>query len=39
MPSITHGINITSFLEKCDKERDEFFLIYDGNTGIVDSMN
>jgi hypothetical protein len=39
MPSIAHGINIVSFLEQCDKNKDEFFIIYDGNTGMVDSMN
>ena len=39
MPSLTHGINIVSFLEQCDKEKDEFFVIYNSKTGIVDSMS
>lgn len=38
MPSINYGINIVSFMEQCDKEKDEFFIIYNSSTGIVDSM-
>lgn len=39
MPSILNGISIISFIEQCDKFKDQFFVIYDSNTGIVDSMN
>jgi PAS domain S-box-containing protein len=39
MPSVTYGINIVSFLEQCDKQKDEFFIIYDKTNGIVDAMN
>lgn len=39
MPSLTHGINIVSFLEQCDKDKDEFFIIYNSNNGIVDSLS
>ena len=38
MPSLKHGIAIISFMEQCDKEKDELIVIYNGNTGIVDSM-
>lgn len=39
MPSVAAGINIVSFIEQCDRNKDEFFVIYDKNTGMVDSMN
>jgi PAS domain S-box-containing protein len=39
MPSVTCGINIVSFIEQCDVYKDEFFIIYDKVTGMVDSMN
>lgn len=39
MPSVTCGINIVSFIQQCDKYKDEFFIIYDKNDGIVDAMN
>jgi len=39
MPSPSHGINIVSFLEQCDKNKDEFFIVYNSNNGIVDSLS
>jgi hypothetical protein len=39
MPSVSCGINIVSFLEQCDRYKDEFFIIYDQATGMVDAMN
>ena len=39
MPSIKNGITVVSFIQQCDKHRDQFFIIYDSETGIVDSMN
>ena len=39
MPSVTCGINIVSFIQQCDNYKDEFFIIYDKNDGIVDAMN
>lgn len=39
MPSVSCGINIVSFIEQCDQYKDEFFIIYDKATGMVDAMN
>ncbi len=39
MPSLATGVNIVSFLEECDKCKDEYLIIYDSRNGVVDAMN